>query len=173
LASEAITVATIEGAVPALVAARDRVDQFHAMIRGRAGIGVDEWISAAAEGLLSSFAAGIRADRQAIAAAITEPCSNGQTEGQITKLKLVKRQMYGRGKLDLLRARLVGALRNVSAAPKVSQSQNWTPNNIMGKSNGGHFLVLATGARIIQAPDREAELPGVLTAASRRPPSSH
>jgi transposase len=40
-------------------------------------------------------------------AALTEPWSNGQTEGQITKLKLVKRQMYGRGKLDLLRARLV------------------------------------------------------------------
>jgi len=32
--------------------------------------------------------------------------SNGQTEGQITKLKLVKRQMYGRGKIDLLRARI-------------------------------------------------------------------
>lgn len=40
-------------------------------------------------------------------AAITSPWSNGQTEGQITKLKLVKRQMYGRGKLDLLEARLV------------------------------------------------------------------
>jgi transposase len=37
------------------------------------------------------------------------PWSNGQTEGQITKLKLVKRQMYGRGKLDLLQARLIGA----------------------------------------------------------------
>ncbi|MEE3627388.1 hypothetical protein UCD39_25980 [Nitrospirillum sp. BR 11752] len=35
--------------------------------------------------------------------------SNGQTEGQITKLKLVKRQMYGRGKLDLLQARVIGA----------------------------------------------------------------
>jgi transposase len=31
---------------------------------------------------------------------MTLPWSNGQTEGQITKLKLVKRQMYGRGKLD-------------------------------------------------------------------------
>ena len=39
----------------------------------------------------------------------TQPWSNGQTEGQITKLKLVKRQMYGRGKLDLLQARLTGA----------------------------------------------------------------
>jgi transposase len=35
--------------------------------------------------------------------------SNGQTEGQITKLKLIKRQTYGRGKLDLLEARIVGA----------------------------------------------------------------
>jgi transposase len=48
-------------------------------------------------------------DVAAIRAAITEPCSNGQTEGQITKLKLVKRQMYGRAKLDLLEARLIGA----------------------------------------------------------------
>jgi len=44
-----------------------------------------------------------------VCAAITEPWSNGQTEGQITKLKLVKRQMYGRAKIDLLQARLVGA----------------------------------------------------------------
>jgi transposase len=35
--------------------------------------------------------------------------SNGQTEGQITKLKLVKRQMYGRAKIDLLEARIIGA----------------------------------------------------------------
>jgi transposase len=45
----------------------------------------------------------------ASAAAITTAWSNGQTEGQITKLKLIKRQMYGRAKLDLLEARLVGA----------------------------------------------------------------
>ena len=38
-----------------------------------------------------------------------QPWSNGQTEGQINKLKLVKRQMYGRAKIDLLQARLIGA----------------------------------------------------------------
>ena len=42
-------------------------------------------------------------------AAIVLPWSNGQTEGQITRLKLVKRQMYGRAKIDLLQARLIGA----------------------------------------------------------------
>lgn len=48
-------------------------------------------------------------DKVAVGAAITEPWSNGQTEGQITKLKLVKRQMYGRANIDLLQARLIGA----------------------------------------------------------------
>jgi len=42
-------------------------------------------------------------------AAITSPWSNGQTEGQITRLKLIKRQMYGRAKLDLLQARMIGS----------------------------------------------------------------
>jgi transposase len=52
---------------------------------------------------------GLIKDKAAVSAAITSPWSNGQTEGQITKLKLVKRQMYGRGKLDLLQARVIGA----------------------------------------------------------------
>ena len=56
--------------------------------------------------LLASFGKGIAADIAAVKAALTEPWSNGQTEGQITKLKLVKRQMYGRARLDLLRARM-------------------------------------------------------------------
>ena len=57
--------------------------------------------------MLASFGKGIAADLDAVKAALTEPWSNGPTEGQITKLKLVKRQMYGRASLDLLRARLV------------------------------------------------------------------
>jgi transposase len=48
-------------------------------------------------------------DEAAVHAAIVSKWSNGQTEGQITRLKLVKRQMYWRGKIDLLEARLIGA----------------------------------------------------------------
>ncbi len=44
-----------------------------------------------------------------MSAALSSSWSNGQAEGQICKLKLVKRQMYGRGKLDLLQARVIGA----------------------------------------------------------------
>ena len=58
--------------------------------------------------LIASFANGVIKDKAAVSAAIVSPWSNGQTEGQITKLKLVKRQMYGRGKLDLLEARVIG-----------------------------------------------------------------
>lgn len=57
--------------------------------------------------VVASFANGVIRDRAAIQNAIPSQWSNGQTEGQITKLKLVKRQMYGRGKLYLLEARIV------------------------------------------------------------------
>ena len=101
--------AAVEQAVPALAVDRDRLERFHALLRSKSCVGLDAWLADAANSLLSSFATGIAADREAVAAAITEPWSNGQTEGQITKLKLVKRQMYGRAHLDLLRARLYAA----------------------------------------------------------------
>ena len=71
--------------------------------------GLDDWIADAKPGLMASFAFGIAQDCAAVKAALTETWSNRQTEGQNTKLKLVKRQMYGRANLDLLRARLIGA----------------------------------------------------------------
>jgi len=107
--NDAVTIAAIEAAVPALVAARELFDRFQAMIRQRNSADLLSWLQDAASSLLASFARGLRADEQAVAAAIMDPWSNGQTEGQITKLKLVKRQMYGRAKLDLLRARLLSA----------------------------------------------------------------
>lgn len=56
-----------------------------------------------------SFANGITADLQAVRAALGSEWSNGQVEGQVHRLKLIKRQMYGRGKPDLLRARVLYA----------------------------------------------------------------
>ncbi len=77
------------------------------MIRKRAEAELDSWITEARASLLASFATGIGNDKAAVHAAISEPQSNGQTEGQITKFKLIKRQMYGRAKIDLLQARLM------------------------------------------------------------------
>jgi transposase len=107
--SETITIAAIEGGVPLLVEAREVVAAFHAMIRKKAHADLDPWLERARTSLVASFANGVIKDQAAVSAAITSSWSNGQTEGQITKLKLVKRQMYGRANLDLLQARLIGA----------------------------------------------------------------
>lgn len=56
-----------------------------------------------------SFAGGLTDDLLAVRAALSYEWSNGQTEGQVHRLKLIKRAMYGRGKLDLLRARVLQA----------------------------------------------------------------
>ena len=107
--ADTITIAAIEAGVPLLVEARGLIDRFHTMIRKTVAADLDPWITDASASLIASLATGITKDKAAVRAAITEPWSNGQTEGQITKLKLVKRQMYGRAKLDLLQARLIGA----------------------------------------------------------------
>ena len=54
-----------------------------------------------------TFAAGLEHDGAAVRAALTLPWSNGQTERQANKLKLLKRSIYGRAKLDLLRQHLL------------------------------------------------------------------
>ena len=106
--SETITVAAVEDGVPLLIEAREIIAAFQAMIRKRAVDTFDHWLEQAKSSIVTSFANGILKDRAAVVAAITSAWSNGQTEGQITKLKLVKRQMYGRGKIDLLQARVIG-----------------------------------------------------------------
>jgi transposase len=107
--AETVTVAAIEAGVPTLVEAREIIADFHLMIRRKAVAGQTPWIERARTSLVASFANGVAKDEAAVRAAITLPWSNGQTEGQITRLKLVRRQMYGRGKIDLLQARLIGA----------------------------------------------------------------
>ena len=108
--ADTVTMAAIEGGVPTLLEARALLNRLHAMIR-RKSADLRDWIADATNSLLASFAAGVRKERSTVMAAIASPWSNGQTEGQITKLKLVKRQMYGRAKIDLLEARLLSTAR--------------------------------------------------------------
>jgi transposase len=71
---------------------------------------LDAWIADASGcgvAAVETFAAGLEQDGAAVRAALTLPWSSGQAEGQITKLKLIKRQMYGRGSFELLRRRLL------------------------------------------------------------------
>jgi len=97
----------------ATIATAHRVTRdFLEMVRERHGERLDEWIEAAAESGIAEvrrFALGLQGDASAVCAGLTRAESNGQTEGQINKLKLVKRAMYGRGKFDLLRQRVLHA----------------------------------------------------------------
>ncbi len=94
--ADTVTIAAIEAGVPTLVDARKLIDRFHAMVRKRIEASLDPWIKVANQNLVASFASGISNDRASVHAALVQPWSNGQTEGQINKPKLVKRQMYGR-----------------------------------------------------------------------------
>ena len=72
--------------------------------------GFDRWLSQVrvCEVIeLRRFAAGLEADLSAVRAAFHSQWSSGQVEGQINRLKYLKRQMYGRAKLDLLRIRVL------------------------------------------------------------------
>jgi len=86
------------------------VYDFLAIVRNRDQPALDDWLRKADEsGILElvGFAAGIRRDRAAIDAMLTTDWSNGQTEGQVNRLKMVKRTMYGRANFDLLKQRML------------------------------------------------------------------
>jgi transposase len=71
---------------------------------------LDTWlVDARTSGMpvLETFAAGLEQEGAAVRAALTTPWSSGQAEGQITRLKLIKRQVYGRAGFDLLRRRVL------------------------------------------------------------------
>lgn len=88
------------------------VADFEALVRRRHAPGLVarlERADASSVPEVRSFATGLRRDRAAVDAALSSPWSNGQTEGQINRLKVLKRQMYGRAKLDLLEKRFLYA----------------------------------------------------------------
>ncbi len=84
--------------------------QFAAMLRQQTPNELSAWMEQAeASGyrVWKNFASGMRQDRDAVEAALTQTWSNGPTEGHINRLKCLKRQMYGRAKDDLLRKRVL------------------------------------------------------------------
>lgn len=84
--------------------------EFAHMLREHQPEGFDDWLRRAIEGnlpALASFAEGLKEDYEAVKAGLTLPWSNGPVEGQINRLKMLKRQMYGRASMDLLSKRFI------------------------------------------------------------------
>ena len=95
---------------PPIAAAQQLVQDFLAALRAGDLEGLETWLAAVAQSQLKelqSFAYGLRRDRDAVEAAFRLPWSSGQMEGQINRLKTLKRQMYGRSSFALLRQRVL------------------------------------------------------------------
>jgi transposase len=96
--------------IPRLNEALDLASEFAGMLRKTNDQPFDDWLTkveASNVRELKSFAAGLREDKAAVSNALTEKWSSGPVEGQVNRLKQIKRTMYGRAGLDLLRARVL------------------------------------------------------------------
>lgn len=93
-----------------IATAQRLVVDFGRIVRTRAQTELDAWLADAAHSRipeLVSFVRGVRRDAAAVAAALTSPHSQGQVEGQVNWIKMLKRQTYGRADVDLLRRRIL------------------------------------------------------------------
>ncbi len=93
-----------------LADAIDLTEGFAQLVRQRLPEGLDSWLERAAKSGLTAFqrfARGLKDDYKAVKAGLTLPWSTGPVEGQINRLKMLKRQMYGRANIDLLRQRVL------------------------------------------------------------------
>ncbi len=97
---------------PAATTIRALVLDFDRLVRDRDTAALVAWLARAegcGEAEFRELAAGLRRDLAAVTAALTEVWSSGQVEGQVNRLKVLKRAMFGRANVDLLRRRVIGA----------------------------------------------------------------
>jgi transposase len=129
-ASEAQQLAQLREQHPAVAEAIDLAQDFAALVRQRQPAHLEPWIQRATTSALETlqrFATGLRDDYEAVKAGVTLPWSTSPVEGHINRLKMLKRQMFGRARLDLLSCRFVRAPREGQAQaacrPEPSQTQ--------------------------------------------------
>ena len=107
---EAGLLARLRAAAPILAEAVKLAEEFAALVRGRKPKLLDPWLQRAQDSAvpaLQRFAKRLSSDYDAVRAAVTLAWSNDQVEGQINRLKTIKRQMYGRASLNLLERRFL------------------------------------------------------------------
>ncbi len=109
-AEEQESLRQLRQASPHLETAYQLVEAFLHMVRERTGEQLDAWLGAVQASHLEafeSFVTGVQQDKDAVLAGLTLPWSTGPVEGQVNRLKLIKRSMYGRAKFDLLKRRVL------------------------------------------------------------------
>lgn len=84
------------------------INKFRTMVREKRSGKYEEWLQEVKNQSLTefeNFAKGLKKDNEAVKNALSEKWSSGQVEGQVNRLRFIKRQMYGRANFDLLKAR--------------------------------------------------------------------
>ncbi|WP_408904184.1 ISL3 family transposase [Rhodovastum atsumiense] len=113
--TERAFLAHLAGIAPDLIRAGELAIAFADLLRERSPDGssadaaLEKWMEMARGSLLGGFVRGLERDREAVVAAISTPWSTSPAEGQITRLKAIKRAMYGRAGFHLLRQRVLMA----------------------------------------------------------------
>jgi len=110
-AAEAQHLAQLRAQQGEVTEAVDLAQDFATLVRQRQPAQLDPWLQRATTSPLEAlqrFASGLRDDYEAVKAGVTLPWSTGPVEGHINRLKMLKRQMFGRARLDLLSRRFVG-----------------------------------------------------------------
>ena len=109
--AQAAALARVTAACPHLAELRTHIAAFAEIMTARDGTArLDAWLTAAdASGIpqLRSFTAGIRRDHAAVLAGLSLPYSSGKVEGTVNKIKMIKRQAYGRASFPFLRQRIL------------------------------------------------------------------
>lgn len=112
---------------PPLGRVRSLATEFARLLKAHDSSALDPWLGAAEQSALRGFATSLRRDRDAVLAAVLLQWSNGQVEGQVQRLKLIKRTMYGRASFELLRRRVVGASSTRHEQCHTAQTQRGSP----------------------------------------------
>jgi len=116
--AEAQQLAQLRAQQAEVTEAIDLAQDFATLVRQRQPEALDPWLQRATASTLEAlqrFAKGLYEDYEAVKAGVTLPWSTGPVEGHINRLKMLKRQMFGRARLDLLSRRFVGAPRGGQA----------------------------------------------------------
>lgn len=112
-ANEQVFLQRLRQRCPEVQAGAELAREFATMVKERREGDWESWLAKAtapeSSKELRTFAEGLKKDELAVRAALRLEWSNGQVEGQINRLKLIKRQMFGRAKFDLLRQRVLNA----------------------------------------------------------------
>jgi transposase len=108
----------------------DLAQDFATLVRQRRPAQLDPWLQRATASTLEAmqrFAKGLHEDYEAVKAGVTLPWSTGPVEGHINRLKMLKRQMFGRARLDLLSRRFICAPRDGRTRALRPQDQSAAP----------------------------------------------